>query len=396
MQRFYFLMLILFTMMSCQQHGKIHRISTLGSTAESVYVTHDQYNNPVIAWTEMDADKINFFYAISTDEGKSFSEKINIPVPDEISTHAEGMPKVAFKEDGTVIAAYEKKTPTIENKYAGAIFYRQSTDNGKIWSDARFIHSDTIAGRSRSFFDIQTLPNGEVGAAWLDIKVNNKVGGRSIRFAKTEHQKGFSHEMLIDSSACECCRIDLYTDITKNINIAYRGLMKGNIGQSIRDIMHTTSSDGGTTFSIPLRISDDNWIIDGCPHTGPSLGSNKQGLHALWYTEGGNRGIYYAYTEKVGDGFTPREQISTYGHHPQIGAYNDRIAIVWEEAFGGSATNSNRIHYQLRNGMNVTGGSITPEESNAYLPVIMYNRDKFIIAFLMEDINGTGAFFISI
>src|SRR5687767_2970026 len=52
----------------------------------------------------------------------------------------------------------------------------------------------------------------------------------------------------------------------------------------IRDMMIVTSTDEGVSFVHPILISADNWNIDGCPHTGPSLCSNKSELLSRWYT----------------------------------------------------------------------------------------------------------------
>src|SRR5690606_14147404 len=171
----------------------------------------------------------------------------------------------------SIIAAYEKKAPTTENKYASAIYYVASTDNGKSWTSESFLHSDTVAGKSRSYFDIERLPDGEIGASWLDVTYDSQLRGRSVLFARTSSSNRFGNEVLIDSSACQCCRIDVYTDDSENIFVAYRGLIKGKLGKQIRDMMIATSTDHGATFSRPLTISADNWNIDGCPHTGPSL-----------------------------------------------------------------------------------------------------------------------------
>lgn len=380
-------------LVSCrEQDDMLQRISSQDRTAESVYMTKDHRQRPVVVWTEREQDSILFFYAVSSDDGQSFNNRIQVPAPGQINTKAEGMPKVAFKQDGAVIAAYEKRAPTAENKYAGSVYYLQSNDGGKTWSGERFIHSDTIAGRSRSYFDIQTLPGGEIGAVWLDIKMNAHEGGRSVRFARTENGKGFTDETLIDSAACECCRIDLYCDTTGNVSIAYRGLMKGNMGQSIRDIMLVTSSGSGYEFSTPRRVSADNWMIEGCPHTGPSLCSNSSGLHAMWYTEGSGTGIYYAHTRIAGDHFTPKEQIAVSGRHPQICALNNKVAMVWDEASDNKGQPSHRIHCQLRTGIKSMKYFLSPVDVNAYLPVITTTPDKFIVGFLMEDVGGVGVY----
>ena len=265
---------------SCKMKDQATLLSSENKTAESVYLTHDHHNNPVAVWTEKNNGDLTLVFAVSSDNGKSFASKNSLSLTGDVATHPEGMPKLAFKKDGTIVAAYEKKNPTKDNKYAGAIYYVMSNDNGKTWTAEAFLHADTVSGRSRSYFDIERLTDGEIGASWLDVALNNKTAGRSVRFAKTTKTSGFGNEILIDSSACQCCRIDVYCDVVGRINIAYRGLTKGMMGQSIRDMMLATSSDKGKTFTKPLNISQDNWMIDGCPHTGPSLCSTKSGIYS--------------------------------------------------------------------------------------------------------------------
>ena len=102
----------------CWQQVSLTPVSSETKTAESVYLTHDHQNNPVLVWTEKDIDDLTLFFAISDDNGRSFSEKMSLPLSVDVATHPESMPKVAFKNDGTIIAAYEKKAPTNENKDA--------------------------------------------------------------------------------------------------------------------------------------------------------------------------------------------------------------------------------------------------------------------------------------
>jgi hypothetical protein len=382
--------LIVFT--NCGKEEKMKLISSAGNKAESVYLTHDDKDNPVVAWTEVDNNnKLTLHFSMSYDNGKSFSERKSLPLSGDVATHAEGMPKVAFKKDGTIIAAYEKKIPTKENKYAGAIYYSISKDNGKSWTRETFLHSDTVAGRSRSYFDIERLSDGEVGASWLDINLDNDTGGRSVRFAKTQNDKGFTNEILVDSSACQCCRIDVYSDIAGQINIAYRGMMKGKMGKLVRDMMIATSNNNGKSFTAPLRISQDNWAIDGCPHTGPSLCSNKSGLYSIWYTEGNGTGIYYSFKDNKDIAFPERQLISNTGHHPQMSANTSRFAMVWEEN-SNNEKHETKIFYQVNEGKKIIKAALNPDDSNAFLPVITQTRDGFLIAFLMETEGAVGMY----
>jgi hypothetical protein len=378
-----FLFFIAITLSACTTKGRPPgAISSDEAKAESVYLTHDHEGRPVAVWTERLEKDLDLYFSASSDDGKSFSEKIVVPMSGDVATHAEGMPKVAFKKDGTIVAAYEKSAPTPDNKYAGAIYYVQSSDGGKSWSKEQFLHSDTLAGRSRSYFDLERLPDGEIGASWLDIKLDHTTGGRSVRFAKTSAAQGFGNEILIDSSACQCCRIDVYSDITGKVNIAYRGLIKGVMGRSIRDMMLVTSADNGESFSTPLRISEDNWAIEGCPHTGPSLCSSNAGLYSLWYTEGNGIGIYSSFRPS-GDSFGQRELVSNSGHHPQLSASDARSIMVWEE--NPDNKRNTFIRYRLTNDGNLITGDIgAHEDGSAFLPVVTQTQSGFVVAYLME------------
>ena len=388
-----YIIFAVFLLTSCTKDDSRQRISSEGSSAESVYLTHDHNDNPVVVWTEKANDKLILFYAVSSDDGRSFSKKISFPLTGDVATHGESMPKVAFKADGTVIAAYEKKAPTKENKYGGAIYYVTSDNDGKSWSQEAFLHSDTVAGRSRSYFDIERLPDGEIGASWLDIKLNNETTGRSVRFAKTTGSKGFTNEILVDSSACQCCRIDVYTDKSENVFVAYRGLKKGAIGKQIRDMMIAISTDLGASFSPPVLISADNWNIDGCPHTGPSLCSNKAGLVSLWYTEGTGTGIYYAQRSENETHFFERQLVSNTGHHPQLCANDDRIAMLWEENVNNNGKPITVIHYRIvKDGTEIQNNLLSPKDLNAFLPVVTQSKGGFITAFLMERNAMVGVY----
>jgi hypothetical protein len=376
---------------ACDSKNNLQRISSSGKAAESVYLTHDQHDNPVVVWTEREDKDLSLWFAVSQDDGKSFTEKVPVPINGHVATHPEGMPKVAFKKDGTILAAYESKTPTQENKYAGAIYYVLSRDGGKSWTPPRFVHSDTTAGRSRSYFDIETLPDGEIGAAWLDVTIDDETGGRSVKFAKTNGD-GFAHETLVDSSACQCCRVDVYSDITGKINVAYRGLAKGLMGQDVRDMMIATSADNGERFTRPLPISNDNWAIDGCPHTGPSLCCTKDGLFSVWYTEGNGTGIYYSFRQDNESDFGDRQLISNFGHHPQVSAGGVRFVMVWEENSAKGENTLTNVRYELSDGSNVRKGLLTPSDQNAFVPVVTQAGNGFVVAFLMETNNGVGVY----
>lgn len=375
----------------CSTEQALKKLNTDKSEAESVFLTRDHHDNPVVVWTERSQDQLTLCFAVSNDNGKSFADKVSLPLTPDVATHPEGMPKLAFKSDGTIIAAYEKRAPTEENKRAGTVCYVTSRDGGKSWTREAFVHTDTAAGTSRSFFDLVRLPDGEIGASWLDIKLDEETGGRSVVFARTNGANVFSQAVVVDSSACQCCRTDLYCGVDGHIYLAYRGLRKGKMGGQIRDMLIATSLDGGKSFSRPIEISTDNWDIAGCPHTGPSLSSNAAGLFASWYTEGNGRGVYYARKSAEDDSFGKREALSAAGRRPQISANDNRVAVLWEETANDHG--DSRLYYRLvEPGGNIQRGVLTPGEANAFYPAVTPAGRNFVVAFLMDDGDRTGAY----
>lgn len=262
---------------------------------------------------------------------------------------------------------------------------------GKTWSDKVFLHSNTISGRSRSYFDIEQLPDGEIGASWLDIKLSNETNGRSAKFART-FLDNVSETRSLDSSACQCCRIDVNSDLSGRINVAYRGFAKGKMGQSLRDMLLAVSGDNGKSFSRPTRISPDGWAIDGCPHTGPSLCSNKSGLYSFWYTKGNGTGIYYNFNQPSNSAFSERQQISNSGRHPQLSANESKFVMVWEENVGETEKKFTNIYYQVNEDNQFKRESLTPKNSNAFVPVVTQTQDGFLPAYLMESEKSVGMY----
>src|SRR5690606_21070422 len=323
------------------------------------------------------------------------------------AVHPENMNKIAFRSDGTVVAVYSRKHPTEENRFAGSILYTQSFDGGNTWTDEAYLHSDISRNVGRGYFDLATLADGEVAAVWLDGRYGKASKGSALFFAKTEERQGFGEDRDIGESTCECCRTDLYVDQEDRLNIVYRDILN----DSIRDIVHQFSSDNGATFSNPRRISHDNWVIHGCPHTGPSLASTSKGLHAVWFTAGGAPGVYFTSTADQGQTFTLRNKISDKAMHPQMAALpDDRLVLVWDEVIEeeavplqagmhqhgghGTATRGSSIILQTRKGNSVLDRVVLSDPAaNASYPVLVTKEEKILVAWSQESAEGSAVYY---
>jgi hypothetical protein len=303
------------------------QIST--GAAGGAYFTTDNKGNKVLCWTEGEHGNEQLRYAVYDYQRHDFSNTITVPSKG-INLSPETMNKVAFRNDGTVVAVFSRKHPTQSNKFAGSLMYSQSFDAGATWTEAKFVHTDTLPDNSRSYFDLATLPDGEVAVVWLDGRLKKGKQGSSVFFAKTSGADGFSSDKLLAETVCQCCRTDLYVDETGSVHVVYRDIEE-SLGGQIRDFVHIVSTDNGNSFSMPNKISNDNWVVDGCPHTGASMSSRKDVMQIVWFTGGGIPGLYFAESRNGGSAFQPRELVSQTGRHPQMAGMNDLTLTAWQE-----------------------------------------------------------------
>lgn len=381
--------------MGCHNPGK-HPAS---SSAQAVFVadpsfvtscpffTSDAAGRPVLSWVRQDsADGMaKVCYAVYSDSSKTFGQPHVVPPAVGVEPHGEDMPKIIFRKNGSILVVYSVKAPRPDNPYTGAVYYTQSFDGGAHWTPEQPLVKDTALSFDQRYFDLDLLPDGEVGIVWLN---NSEPHGSTLYFASTQGDQGFSPGKIIGRHTCQCCRTDLMTDSSGRIHVAWRDIL----GDSVRDMDYCYSADSGKTFSAPVRISPDNWVVNGCPHTGPSMAMNKDGLHFAWFTMGGSGGIYYCHTDNNGLTFSARQPVSSLAsaRHPQITAMPDNdLVITWDENAGSGEASHQRIALQMRgpSGFLLNTRYLTPDSINAFFPQLKILDDHSALLAYTEE-NG--------
>jgi predicted small lipoprotein YifL len=352
------------------------------------YLTKDSKGHALLSWVRMTGDSSALFcYAVASD-GTHFGKPIVIPNSNNILPHGENLPKIIAKPSGELIALWGAPSANLTNKYAGMVFYAQSFDDGRSWSDPRLLTGDT-ASYDQRYYDVALMPDGEAAIIWLDNRKTPGKEGSALYFARTNGRNGFEQEHRIAESCCPCCRTDLFIDAKGGIHALYRSILQG----SVRDMVHTVSTDNGKTFSSPVRISNDNWVINGCPHTGPAMTENKEGLHFAWFTGGKHKGCFYTQSKDDGGSFTPADSVSTLGSHPQLAALADgELLTVWDETLVVDKQVHKRIGIQRRTAQGLSEGKqyITPDDANASYPVLLpISGDSSLVAYSEKKGNHT-------
>jgi hypothetical protein len=221
------------------------------------------------------------------------------------------------------------------------------------------------AAGNRGWESTATDRDGHVVAVWLDHR--EVAAGTATAPMHHEGQDHVGHSTTIDGvskaqlsklyfsrldaagdprpltgGVCYCCKTAVAVGPDGSVYAAWRHVYPGNV----RDIAFTVSRDNGRTFATPVRVSDDKWVLDGCPENGPAMAvDGRNRVHVVWPTLVGGAtpdseptlAIFYAASD--GARFTARERIPTDGlpRHPQM-AIDSRgsIAVAWDEQANGS------------------------------------------------------------
>ncbi len=277
----------------------------------------------------------------SRDGGRSFSAPVAVtPQPEAVTADAENRPKIAVGADGIVHVTW---TQNLGKPMTGHIRYVRSTDGGRTFSPPVILNDDRQV-ISHRFDALAADSRGRVAVVWLDAR------GRSGRTANKSPQTdvglyaavsedsgaNFGRNRKVADHSCQCCRTGLTW--TANGPIAF---WRHVFGKNIRDFA-IADLNGGPV----LRVTDDEWEIDGCPHHGGGIAVDGRGnLHIAWFTDGEKRkGIFHRRIAGTGfsKGAAPLDMSeplalgdpARQAGHPAVAAAGDRILLAWREFDG--------------------------------------------------------------
>lgn len=242
-------------------------------------------------------------------------------VEGDAAPHAQAPAQVVAGRGGAVYVVWHNETPVEGRRFpASDLRLARSSDGGWTFEPAIAVNDDAGgAPASHTFQDLVIAHDGALVVSWIDSRTRvtdaphhggHGAGGDpgagrrgpQIRVARsTDGGRTFGASSVVSVDACPCCRTALATGPDGAIYLAWRQVFDGGI----RDIVLARSDDGGATFGPPVRVHEDGWVFDGCPHAGPSLGVGPDGVvHVAWYTgREGDAGLFYTASRDGGRSF---------------------------------------------------------------------------------------------
>ena len=302
----------------------------------------------------------DIFASVSRDAGRAFGAPVRVnDVDGDARVNGEQAPQVALVpragRDPAVTVVW-----TTKGEKGTTLLQSRSDDGGKSFARASVVPGSDAAGNRG--WEATTTRNATVFAAWLDHRelaadssmatMHHEHGGAAANakpdgVAMAQKSKlyvasldGTAPPVAVTGGVCYCCKTALATGTDGSIYAAWRHVYPGNL----RDMAFTVSHDGGRTFAPPLRVSEDKWMLEGCPDDGPAMAVDAQNrVHLVWPTlvtnaSGGDPtiGIFYA-SSADGRRFSARERVPAEGtpHHPRIVLDGKTVVLVWDEGQDG-------------------------------------------------------------
>jgi len=288
-----------------------------------------------VAWTQND----HVYVAHSQDGAKTSSIPVRVtPTPLSIDKNGENRPKVAPAPNGDLYVSFTAKG---KKKYTGVVYFSRSLDGGKTFSNPMPV-SDEAVPTSQRFDAMQVGPDGRIYVAWLDkrdlvaVKMNKAAyRGAALYYAVSEDRgKSFQTNVNGADHSCECCRVAMAVDVDGAPAIVWRHVFEPNL----RDHAVMKLNADGTPGPM-VRLSEDKWALDGCPHHGPAISIDAQGVwHVTWYTDGEARqGQFYAHSTDGGKSFSAPMGFgdgARQAEHPSVLAAGGSVYVIWKEFSG--------------------------------------------------------------
>jgi len=338
-----------------------------------------------VAWVNHDAKQADVMLARFNDAGEIQGSAVRVNRQPGTATAWRGdQPSLAVSPNGEVHVLWTARVDAGE-KHGTDVYLSSSTDRGQSFATEVKVNDDQAPG-PHGMHSLAVAADGKIYAAWLDErnvhapKPSTKGEGHHMESNRdvyltysTDNGRSFSANKKVASDACPCCKTALTVSPDGTLYAGWRQVLPG----SFRHIAVAGSTDGGKNFSAPVIVSDDHWVLQGCPVSGPSLSVDRASgnLKVVWYAagEGTAAGVYFAESKDKGHSFSPRQLLSqetVRGTPVLTGA-----VALWQTSETGET--------KMRSLGNA--GSALSVAANAELPAGTYVNDKLFVAYIGKE-----------
>lgn len=290
----------------------------------------------ILSWLENAGSQTALKFAERTASG--WSEARLVAAGDDFFVNHADVPSVLRLADRTLVAHWLQMTGASTSGYD--LRLARSTDDGRSWSPPLSPHHDGTKTEHgfASLFDT----GGGLGLVWLDGRAmtpgaspdDDGTGDMGLRAAHFDRSGKQLSEDAIDRRVCECCPTAAAVSIDGPI-VAYRNRSP----EEVRDIY--VSRFTGDAWTVPSRVHEDGWQIDGCPVNGPAISAAGRNVAVAWFTAPKDEGrALVAFSQDAGRTFSASVRVDDVGSLGRVDVEQlpDGSAVIgWVELSGRNA-----------------------------------------------------------
>jgi hypothetical protein len=340
-----------------------------------------------VAWVNHDAKQADVMIARFSSDGQMQGSRVRVNRQAGVATAWRGdQPSVAVAADGAVYVVWTARVDSA-SRHGTDLYLSVSNDRAQTFSSEVKINDDKVPG-AHGMHSLAVATDGRIFVGWLDErnvhapKPSTKGEGHHMESNRdlflaysTDGGRTFSPNRKVASEACPCCKTALAVSPDGTLYAGWRQVLPG----SFRHIAVVSSTDGGATFSSPKIVSDDRWVLQGCPVSGPSLSVESGGvLKVLWFAagEGNAPGLYFAESTDKGHRFSPRQLLSqeVVRGTPALNSANHGAIAVWQTMVG--ETKMSELG---------KAGSTISVAANAELPAGAVSNGKMFVVYIGKE-----------
>jgi hypothetical protein len=261
--------------------------------------------------------------------------------------------------------------------YAYQILTSFSDDGGATWRKSSSPHKDGTP-TEHGFVSAYSTDNA-VGLVWLDGR-ETPDAGMTLRGATLRSDGSLSDEALLDELVCDCCQ----TDVAKT-DAGPVAIYRNRTAEEVRDIYVSRHLDG--QWQPGVSVSDDGWVISGCPVNGPSIDAAGDLVVVAWFSAANNEPIVKAvFSKNTGKSFSEPVTIASKGATGHVGiSVIDRNSYVvsWMES-GNDGEYSIKLRSLTLDGQMGSVQTVGRTSMARNVPQMVRVGDKLILAWTDE------------
>ncbi len=342
-----------------------------------------------VAWVNHEAKKADVMLARFNSDGEMQGSPVRVNRNQGVATAWRGdQPSLSVAQDGAVYVVWTARVEA-GSKHGTDLFMSVSNDGGQSFASEVKINDDKVPG-AHGMHSLAIAKDGRIYVGWLDErnvftpKPSTKADGHHMESNRelylaysTDGGRSFSANRKVAVDVCPCCKTSLAVGADGTVYAGWRQVLPGNF----RHIAVASSTDGGQKFSRPVIVSDDRWMLQGCPVSGPSLSVDAGGsLKVVWYAAGEANapGLYFAESKDKAQSFSARQLVAEEGVRGTpalaVGDSNSTIAL-WQ--------NSNAAETKMAE--LGKAGAASSVAVNAELPAGTVANGKLFVAYIAKE-----------